>query len=128
MPARRSIWTRRGGNAYWKAPLQRRAALFGPDTTGYRLINGESDGWPGLVLDRYASALVLKLYTAAWLPHLQMVLALLTERFSGSLPGFKVVLRLSRNIGSAAAEQGLKDGQVLTGDDQTVRCCLKSTA
>src|ERR1039458_2481624 len=40
------------------------------ETTGYRLIHGESDGWPGLVLDRYDTTLVLKLYTAAWLPRL----------------------------------------------------------
>ena len=58
--------------AWWKsrlkAALERRAGLFEAETTGFRWINGESDGWPGLVLDRYDSTLVLKLYTAAWLP------------------------------------------------------------
>jgi len=33
-------------------------------TTGLRLINGENDGLPGLVLDRYEGVLVLKLYTS----------------------------------------------------------------
>ena len=107
--------------AWWKrlleSAVQRRAALFGPDTTGYRLINGESDGWPGLVLDRYASTLVLKLYTASWLPHLEMVLGLLTERFQESLPGMNVVLRLSRNMQAQAAEEKLSDGQTLIGDE-----------
>ena len=37
-----------------------RAALFADDTTGYRLINGEGDGLPGLVVDRYGGTLVIK--------------------------------------------------------------------
>src|SRR4051794_17387011 len=62
-------------NAAWRrshftAAIQRRDGLFDAQTTGFRLINGESDGWPGLVLDRYNTTLVLKLYTAAWLPWL----------------------------------------------------------
>ena len=48
--------------------LQLRAYLSGGGTTGYRVINGENDGFPGLVLDRYESTLVLKLYTSAWIP------------------------------------------------------------
>jgi len=35
--------------------LDRRRGLFDARTTGYRLIHGESDGWPGLVLDRYGT-------------------------------------------------------------------------
>lgn len=31
-----------------------------PATTGYRWINGESDGLPGLVVDRYHDTLVAK--------------------------------------------------------------------
>lgn len=101
--------------AWWQARFQaalaRRAALFGPDTDGYRVINGESDGFPALVLDRYADTLVLKLYSAAWFPHLPQVLALL----AGAFPGARVVLRLSRNIEALAAEAGLQDGQTLVG-------------
>lgn len=98
------------------AALLRRAPLFGPltasgDTDGYRVINGESDGWPGLVLDRYADVLVLKLYTAAWFTHLDRVLGLLAER----APGFAAVLRLSRNVAEHARAAGLHDGQVLRG-------------
>ena len=48
-----------------------RASLEGQDTTGYRLVHGENDDLPGLVLDRYADTLVLKLYTPAWIPHLK---------------------------------------------------------
>lgn len=106
---------------WWAARLDsaflRREALFGPvtapgDTDGYRLVNGESDGWPGLVIDRYAGVLVVKLYTAAWFPQLERVLALL----AGRCPGSAVVLRLSRNIQEPARAAGLFDGQVLAGE------------
>lgn len=92
--------------------LLRRSALFDPKTNGYRLINGESDGFPGLVMDRYAKVFVLKVYTAAWFPHLPMLLRLLAERY----PEFTVVLRLSRNIQALAQQAGYADGQVIYGD------------
>ncbi len=81
-------------------------------TTGYRLIHGENDGLPGLVLDRYNEVLVLKLYTAAWLPHLALLLPLIAEIF---MP-VSLVLRLSRNIQAAFAAYDLVDGQVLFGE------------
>jgi 23S rRNA (cytosine1962-C5)-methyltransferase len=103
--------------AWWEAllarTLARRAGLFDAQTTGCRLIHGESDGWPGLVLDRYDTTLVLKLYTAAWLPRLAETLARLKEKF----PGERIVLRLSRNIQAFAEKQfQLRDGQMLSGE------------
>ena len=103
--------------AWWAARLdaavRRRAGLFDVRTTGYRLINGESDGWPGLVLDRYDQTLVLKLYTAAWLPRLDEIAALVRERLKPE----RIVLRLSRNIQSAAEHfgRGRHDGEILCG-------------
>jgi len=92
--------------------LQRRRSLFDAQTTGYRLVHGENDGWPGLVLDRYDSTLVLKLYTAAWLPRLGEIVASITERLRPE----RLVLRLSRNIESVALNQFQKtDGEVLSG-------------
>ncbi len=104
-------------DAWWAAQLDtalaRREALSdSSDTDGYRLLNGESDGFGGLVVDRYGRVLVLKIYTAAWFPHLERLLGLLSERF----PDFAMILRLSRNIQTLAAEVGLSDGQVLLGD------------
>ncbi len=102
--------------AWWQMRLSqtliRREKLFDAQTTGFRLIHGESDGWPGLVLDRYDTTLVLKLYTAAWLPRLPEILAL----FKQTIPGERIVLRLSRNIKQVAEQQfQLCDGQVLFG-------------
>jgi 23S rRNA (cytosine1962-C5)-methyltransferase len=86
--------------------------LFDEQTTGFRWINGESDGWPGLVLDRYDQTLVLKLYTAIWLPRLEEVARLIT----GRLRPERLVLRLSRNIQALAKEQFKRaDGDSLHG-------------
>jgi len=101
---------------WWSARLTRaleiREALFDGQTTGFRWINGESDGWPGLVLDRYDRTLVLKLYTAAWLPRLDEITGLIT----GRLRPERVVLRLSRNIQELAKQQfGKAEGAILSG-------------
>ena len=102
--------------AWWQArlaqTLARRDGFFDAQTNGYRLIHGESDGWPGLVLDRYDATLVLKIYTASWLPRLEETVALLKEKN----PCKRIVLRLSRNIQAFAEKQfKLVDGQVLHG-------------
>jgi len=87
--------------AFWQArldaALQRREGLFDERTTGYRIINGESDGWPGLVLDRYDATLVLKIYTAAWRGRLEEVSNLIRTRLRLE----RLVVRHSRNIGFA---------------------------
>jgi 23S rRNA (cytosine1962-C5)-methyltransferase len=102
---------------WWTAKLReaidRRKGLFDERTTGGRWINGESDGWPGLVLDRYGQTLVLKLYTAAWLVRLKEILDVIVE----SLKPERVVLRLSRNIQSTANGQfGRTEGEVIMGE------------
>ena len=95
------------------ATLRRRRGLFDEQTTGYRLINGESDGWPGLVLDRYDTTLVVKLYTEAWLTRLAQIVGL----FRDELGPERIVLRLSRNIPALAqARFKLSDAQLLFGD------------
>ena len=93
------------------ATVRRRDGLFDERTTGYRVINGESDGWPGLVLDRYDDTLVLKLYTAAWLPRLEEIAALICGRLK---PG-RIILRLSRNLREAAQRFQKDDGEIIYG-------------
>src|SRR5215831_18088871 len=46
------------------AALGLRSRVVGGDTTAYRLINGEGDGLPGVLVDRYADVLVLQCLTA----------------------------------------------------------------
>jgi 23S rRNA (cytosine1962-C5)-methyltransferase len=97
--------------------ISRRAGLFDAHTTGYRLINGESDGWPGLILDRYDRTFVVKLYTTAWLPMLSQITAMISEQLQPE----QIILRLSRNIQSAAGKfvQPKKDGQILFGSSSS---------
>jgi 23S rRNA (cytosine1962-C5)-methyltransferase len=91
-----------------------RAPLLEGGTNGYRLVYGENDGLPGLVVDRYDRTLVLKLYTVAWVPHLQDVLAALQD----VMPAERCVLRLSRAVrGLPGSLYGLEDGLILTGAD-----------
>ena len=66
----------------------------------------------GSCLDRYDEVYVLKLYTAAWLPHLDRILKLIRHH----LRPRSVVLRLSRNIEAVAREHSLSDGQVILGN------------
>jgi 23S rRNA (cytosine1962-C5)-methyltransferase len=99
-------WRTRLGDA-----VARRQSVLDERTSACRLINGESDGWPGLVLDRYEQVFVLKLYTAAWRPHLKLVQALIREVLSPET----LVLRLSRNVRRAFNEDRLTDGDVLFG-------------
>ena len=84
---------------FWRdrldAALRRREGLFDEKTTGYRVINGESDGWPGLVLDRYDTTLVMKIYTAAWLERIEEIGELLKQRLDPET----ILLRASRNLG-----------------------------
>ena len=107
IPIDGTFWRQRAAQS-----RDRRAGLLDTSTTGHRWIHGESDGWPGLVLDRYGATAVLKLYTAAWLPHLPVVLPALQEVFEPR----SLVLRTSRNIAQACRKAGYADASILTGE------------
>lgn len=95
-------------SAQFAKAIERRRGCFDERTNGYRLINGESDGWPGLVLDRYAETLVLKIYAAIWLPRLEEVVDLIQTQLNPE----RIVLRASRNL------QGIQsDGKVARGSE-----------
>lgn len=89
-----------------------RTSLEADGTTGYRFVHGENDRLPALIVDRYAETLVLKLYSAAWLPHLKAIIGGLQD----VQPFNRLVLRLSRNIADNMAQYGFFDGQVLIGE------------
>ena len=87
-----------------------------PSTTAIRWVHGENDGLPGLVLDRYGDTTVAKLYSSAWFPHLDDVLAAAQQ----VLPAERVVLRLARNVDPDGTR---RDGATLVGTqtDRPVR-------
>lgn len=91
--------------AFWeeriRASIDRRAELASdPGTDAYRLVHGENDGLPGLVLDRYGDTLVMKLYSAAWAPHLDD----LTTAIVAAADPRTLVLRWGRNAGRELGE------------------------
>jgi 23S rRNA (cytosine1962-C5)-methyltransferase len=92
--------------------VEKRTGFSGNNTNGYRLLNGESDGWPGLVLDRYGGTLVAKLYSGSWLSRLEEVISLITEQVESE----RIVVRLSRNL-QEERQEGLRvaDGEVIRG-------------
>lgn len=100
---------------WWRLRLREamhlRKAVVDAETNGLRWINGESDSFPGLVLDQYAETFVLKLYSAIWFPRLEEVIALICEELRPS----RLILRLSRNIQSVAGTLGLEDGTTIIG-------------
>ena len=102
-----------------KAAQAKRQPLISTETTGFRLVYGESDGFPALIIDRYGETLVLKLYTSAWIPHLKALIPALQEAVIFD----EMVLRLSRTLQSdrlnVAKLFGLRDGQQLIGDNPT---------
>ena len=92
--------------------VQIRLPLQQTNSNGYRLVHGENDDLSGLVIDRYDQTYVVKLYSLAWIPHLQDVLAVLT---AVSRPQ-NVILRLNRAMQKNKEYlYGLQDGQALIG-------------
>jgi 23S rRNA (cytosine1962-C5)-methyltransferase len=103
-------------DSWWREKLKQAALLRAPilskETNGARLINGESDGFPALVLDRYGHTLVLKLYSGVWFARLPSMISLIEKEFDPK----SIVLRLSRNIHERASRENLRDGQLLSGE------------
>lgn len=104
--------------AFLHAKIESAIALRSPinenKTNGYRLINGENDGLPALIADRYDSSVVLKLYSPIWFPHLSS----LHDYFVAQRWCECVVLRLSRRV-QEGDTFGLSDGATLYGDSPT---------
>lgn len=93
---------------------RRRGLLESTDTTGVRCVNGENDGLPGLVVDKFGDVAVVKVYSPAWPAHLRSVVAPLVSL----LPAKVVVLRLSRRTQREVPE-GITDGMALVGSAPT---------
>ncbi|MEJ2747170.1 MAG: class I SAM-dependent rRNA methyltransferase [Anaerolineae bacterium] len=95
-----------------EAAAQVRTTLPDSQTTGYRLVHGENDGLPGLVIDRYDRTFVMKLYTAAWLAHLPDVVKALVDAVGPQ----RIVLRLNRDVvGQADLLGDLQNGSTIFG-------------
>jgi 23S rRNA (cytosine1962-C5)-methyltransferase len=77
---------------FWKNQLQKAYILrqrIGladhPNTTAYRLVHGEGDGLPGLVIDIYGQTAVLQAHTVGMYRQRKMLADLLIEIYGGRL-------------------------------------------
>ncbi len=85
------------------------------NTDAWRLVNGDSDNFPGVVADKYANAMVCKFYSAAWLPWAGDVAAAIAE----TVPDVdSLVIRLSRELARLGTKErhGIADGMIFSPD------------
>lgn len=99
-----------------QAAYEIRKPLLETDTNSYRLVFGENDDLPSLIIDIYDHVAVIKLYALIWLPLLDVIVKHILS-ISGAAT---CVLRLSRN--AERASQEYYNGQILHGqlDDPVV--------
>ena len=80
-----SLGDTRFGDDGWRSRISQAASFresLGIDATAYRVVHGEADGLPSLIVDRYGDWLVLQALSQATDRHLPQIVAALTERFS----------------------------------------------
>ena len=83
-----------------------RQSMARKDTDCYRLINGAGDGLPGIIADRYADTIVLRLYSKAWIRYIDIMI----QEFK-KLDG---ISRVYRKFGVRLVD-GKKGGETLAG-------------
>jgi len=88
-----------------------RAQLFDEKTNAFRLINGEGDNLPGLVVDRYADVLVVQIATLGMEKLKPFLVEFLTDKFSPRCIYEKSTLPSRREEGLADFE-GLIAGKM----------------
>ncbi len=89
--------------------LEIRKPLLETDTSAFRLIYGENDGLPGLIVDVYNDHTVIKLYSAIWLPFLGDFKEILRELLEIKV----IILRLNRLLQKSNLK--VNDGDVILG-------------
>jgi len=100
------------------AHAQRLSLLDLDGTDSYRVVHGEGDGLPGVVVDLYAGWAVLKLYSAGLTPYR----AIIVEALSAAIPGLKGVLgrdEVARD--DVEEDDGRGTGRMLLGPDAPER-------
>ena len=107
--------------------LERRANMHIADdsTNGLRLISGESEGLPGIVLDAYHTTWVLKIYAACWMPYLDTLIEALGRYQNSEMPNaailqpHRMILRFGRNCLRYYEAAGYREGSLAFGSDTT---------
>lgn len=96
-----------------RAQDSRRALIDLTDTDSYRMVHGEGDGLPGVVIDRYADWAVLKLYSAGLTPYRPLIL----EGLRRAAEGLKGVIgRDEVGRDDAEGDEGQGSAKMLMGE------------
>ena len=79
-------------HAFWKSKLQKAFMLRqiiglakNPETTAYRLVHGEGDGLPGLIIDIYGHTAVIQAHTVGMYRQRKLLAELMLEIYGGQL-------------------------------------------
>lgn len=84
----RSFWKERISQAY---ALRRAVGLIGnPDNNVYRLVHGEGDNLPGLVIDIYAGVAVTQFHSVGMYLQREIIAETLLEVMGGSSPPYTI--------------------------------------
>ena len=96
-----------------RALVLRREQLDLRETDAFRLVHGEADGLPGVIIDLYAGFAVMKLYSAGLTPHREAILSALRH----TIPELKgIVGRDEVGKDDESAEGNGSKGKVLWGE------------
>lgn len=97
---------------FWLGKIRTAMAIRQPlletETDSYRLLHGENDGVPGLIVDVYADVVVCKIYSPIWQPHIDTIYDLLVVELEPTA----VVQRASRALVDTGV---LADGVTVRG-------------
>lgn len=97
---------------FWETKLRialnRRSSLLKTDTNAFRLIHGENDGMPSLIVDVYNKVVVVKVYSGLWIPYLSDIYDLIY----GLLKPATIIQRLGRLV---TQNFDLQDGAIVRG-------------
>lgn len=94
----------------------KRKSLLETKTTAYRLLYGENDGLPGLVIDIYNEHAVVKLYSSIWFPYLNWIKEVLINDFKLTTG----IIRVSRQVENDKYRKDLfDDGDIFFGKLQS---------
>ncbi|MGC4113664.1 MAG: class I SAM-dependent rRNA methyltransferase [Myxococcales bacterium] len=96
--------------AFFRRRIARAAALRTSlldlrETNAYRLVHGEADGLPGVIVDLYAGWAVLKLYSAGLTPHREAILSAVRA----AVPALKGI------VGRDESDREDQEGNAATG-------------
>lgn len=88
---------------------QLRQPLLAKDVNAYRLVFGENDGLPGFIVDVYNGVAVIKIYSAIWIPYLEILAQQIVKITQVEVE----ILRLSRQL--QKLDIPYKEGDILYG-------------